>query len=81
MTLNELTLKDKKIFLRYLNLTRHELCVFSFENIYIWKPLFDIRWKVIQGRLCVFFKDNIGCFMYLPPLGVPVSAQHIDEVF
>ena len=81
MTLNELTLKDKKIFLRYLNLTRHELCVFSFENIYIWKPLFDIRWKVIQGRLCVFFKDNIGCFMYLPPLGVPVSAQLIEEVF
>lgn len=81
MALNELTLKDKKLFQRYLNLSRHELCVFSFENIYIWKPLFDIRWKLIQGRLCVFFQDKIGCFMYLPPLGEAVSLELIGEVF
>ena len=81
MTLNKLTLKDKKIFLPYLNLSRHELCVFSFENIYIWKSLFDIRWQIIRDRLCVFFNDKIGCFMYLPPLGGPVSPELTQEVF
>jgi len=81
MDLNKLTLKDKKIFTGYLRRLRHELCVFSFENIYIWKALFDISWTIIQGRLCVFFKDKTGCFMYLPPLGGPANPEIISGVF
>ena len=75
MTLNKLTLKDKKIFLPYLNLSRHELCVFSFENIYIWKSLFDIRWQFIGDNLCLFFQDKLGCFLYLAPLGKKINPE------
>lgn len=69
MKLSKISLKDKEIFLRYLNLTSHELSVYAFENIYIWSSLFDIQWAIIEDCLCIFFKDKIGCFLYLAPLG------------
>ncbi|MCK9572096.1 MAG: DUF2156 domain-containing protein [Candidatus Omnitrophica bacterium] len=81
MRLHKLSLADRSLFRRFLSACRHELCVFSFENIYIWQPLFDIRWQIIQGRLCVFFKDKIGIFLYLPPLGEPISLELSKSVF
>jgi len=81
MNPNKLSLKDKKIFAKYLSLARHQLSVYAFENIYIWKELFDIYWIRIQDNLCVFFKDKIGCFLYLPPLGEKIRAEPIEKVF
>jgi len=81
VTLNNLALKDQKLFNKYLYLTRHELAAFSFSNIYIWKPLFDIRWVLIRENLCVFFRDKIGCFMYLPPLGKKLSSPALKHAF
>ncbi|TAM42614.1 DUF2156 domain-containing protein [bacterium] len=81
MTLNNLALKDQKLFNKYLSLARHELAAFSFSNIYIWKPLFDIRWVLIRENLCVFFRDKIGCFMYLPPLGKAPSLPALNQAF
>jgi hypothetical protein len=69
MKLSKLSLKDKEIFLRYLNLTSHELSVYAFEDIYIWSSLFDIQWAIIEDCFCIFFKDKISCFLYLAPLG------------
>jgi len=43
--------------------------------------MFDIRWVLIQNSLCVFFKDSIGCFMYLPPLGKERKPAIIGKVF
>jgi hypothetical protein len=51
-----------------LALSIHELAAYSFANIYIWKALYDIEWVVIADSLCIFFRDPVGCFMYLPPL-------------
>ena len=79
--LNKISLKDKKLFERSLNLINHELSVYTFENIYIWKNLFDISWAVIGGSLCLFFQDKIGCFLYLPPLGASVNQQLLREAF
>lgn len=79
MRLKELTLKDKPLFRRFLNLTSHTLAVFAFENIYIWKALFKINWAVIDKNLCVFFRDRTGCFLYLPPLGRKASPYAIEE--
>jgi len=81
MRLNKLTLKDKKLFRQYLNLSRHGLSVYAFQNIYIWKRLFKIYWVLIENNLCVFFKDKIGCFMYLPPLTKRVNPLVIRECF
>ncbi|MBU1090420.1 MAG: DUF2156 domain-containing protein [Candidatus Omnitrophica bacterium] len=81
MRLDKLSLKDKKIFSQYLAFTRHELSTYSFENVYIWSGLFDIRWAVIQDSLCVFFKDSLGCFLYLPPLGKNNNKAAVEESF
>jgi len=81
MYLKPLNIHDQKIFRQFLDLSRHQLSVYAFENIYIWKALFDIRWLIIKDCLCIFFKDKIGCFLYLPPLGEHLKASVIDEVF
>jgi uncharacterized protein len=81
MKLNDLSAKDKVTFAKYLDLSGHDLSVYAFENIYIWKGLFDIKWQIINDSLCVFFKDNIGTFLYLAPLAKENSPAVIDEVF
>jgi len=75
--LKKLTLKDRTLFSRYLNLSGHELSVYSFENIFIWISLFDIRWQVVEGSLCVFFCDSVGCFLYFSPLGKIKSSKAV----
>jgi len=77
MKLKSISLKDKAIFNQYLKFSRHELAVYSFADIFIWKALFDISWAVIDGNLCVFFKDNFGTFLYLPPLGESFSPEAV----
>ncbi|PIQ88031.1 MAG: hypothetical protein COV73_00990 [Candidatus Omnitrophica bacterium CG11_big_fil_rev_8_21_14_0_20_43_6] len=81
MKLNKLSLSNQKLFNRYLNLLPHELAAFSFANIYIWKALYDINWAVIQDNLCIFFRDPLGCFMYLPPISGEVGPQVIEQAF
>jgi len=81
MKLNKLTLKDSGLFNKYLAFARHELASFSFANIYIWRAIFDIQWALVENNLCVFFRDNIGCFMYLPPLAKERRPQVIKEAF
>ena len=68
MKLNKLALRDQKLFNRYFDLIPPELAAFSFANIFIWQTLYTIEWAVIEQSLCVFFRDSVGCFMYLPPL-------------
>jgi len=81
MKLNKLGLRDKKIFNKYLAIREHELSVYTFENIYIWKKLYDIRWSCIEGELCVFFIDAIGCFLYLAPLGEMKNPDILKKAF
>jgi len=77
MKLKSISLKDKAIFDKYLKFFRHELAVYSFGDIFIWKDLFDISWALIDGNLCVFFKDSFGTFLYLPPLGKKFSPEAV----
>ncbi|MGB4520872.1 MAG: phosphatidylglycerol lysyltransferase domain-containing protein, partial [Candidatus Omnitrophota bacterium] len=81
MKLNNLSLKDKEIFNKYLVLDEHDLSVYAFANIYIWKGLFDIRWKIIEDSLCVFFSDRAGTFLYLEPLAKKMKPEVVGEVF
>lgn len=79
--LHRLTLRNKALFNRYLGLSRHELSVYTFENIYIWKGLFKIYWVIIRGSLCVFFQDQIGAFLYLQPLAKQSTPEVIAGIF
>jgi len=81
MKLNQLTLKDKNLFDRFLNVATHELSVYAFQNIYIWKGIFKIYWSLIEDCLCVFFKDKVGCFLYIPPQTKRLKSEVIQEVF
>lgn len=81
MQLSRLRIKDKKLFDKFLNISEHKLSVYKFESIYIWKNLYHIGWKIIEGSLCVFFRDKIGCFLYLPPLGPTTNADTVSQVF
>jgi uncharacterized protein len=76
-----LKLKDRAIFNRYLKLRQPELAVFSFVNIFIWRDFFDFSWEVIDGNLCLFAEDKIGCFLYLPPLGKRFSGKAVERCF
>jgi uncharacterized protein len=81
--LKEIKLRDKPLFDKFLRLAKEgrRLSVYAFANIYIWKKLYAIRWQVIDGCLCVFFQDKVGCFLYLPPLGRQISAKAVAEAF
>ncbi len=79
--LKKLNVKDKKVFDKYLGLNRHELSVYAWENIFIWRALYDIRWALLDGCLCVFFIDKIGCFQYLAPLGKNLNAGILRKSF
>ncbi|MDI6758251.1 MAG: phosphatidylglycerol lysyltransferase domain-containing protein [Candidatus Omnitrophota bacterium] len=81
MKFNKLSLKHKAIFAKYLALDYHELSPYSFENIYIWKGLFDIEWIEIEGNLCVFFKDKFSCFLYVSPLAKKIHQKAVRKVF
>lgn len=81
MGLKKLTIKDEKLFAKFLGLKRHGLSTYAFPNIYIWKALFDIRWLIIKDSLCVFFKDKIGGFLYLAPLSKEKNRATFKKAF
>jgi hypothetical protein len=78
---NKLSLGDKPLFDKFLKLRRHDLAVYSFADIFIWKGLFDIKWSLVRDNLCVFFRDKIGCFLYLPPLAKTIDPEVCLEAF
>jgi hypothetical protein len=78
---NKLKNQDIKIFNKFLSLKKHSLSNYAFVNILIWKDLFEILWKIIDNNLCLFFKDELATFMYLPPLGRKQSANLIEKCF
>ncbi|MCU0666332.1 MAG: phosphatidylglycerol lysyltransferase domain-containing protein [Candidatus Omnitrophica bacterium] len=81
MKLRKLSLKSREIFQAHLRNYKCNLAAYSFENIYIWKCLFDIRWAIIENNLCIFFKDSFGTFLYLPPLGKKPEALLTGGLF
>lgn len=81
MKLNSLSLNDQELFSQRLGSSRHELSTYNFNNIYIWKSLFEIKWSLIEENLCVFFQDKISCFLYLDPSGGKKSPVLIEKIF
>ncbi len=70
----------KELFDKYVGKNANSLSAFSFVNIYAWKDFFYFDFKVIDDALCVFAQNEIGCFLYLPPLG-SCSNKIICECF
>ncbi|MGA2775583.1 MAG: phosphatidylglycerol lysyltransferase domain-containing protein [Candidatus Omnitrophota bacterium] len=81
MSFKSIALKDRKVFDKFLKFNSCELSAYAFENIYIWKALFEIKWCIIEDNLCVVFKDNTGAFLYLSLLGQEKSKKAVEKVF
>lgn len=81
MQFNPLVLKDKTLFDRFLNAKGHEISTYAFANIFVWRGLFEISWVIMEKNLCIFFKDRMGLFLYLPPLGKRQSESLIKKCF
>ncbi|RKY32339.1 MAG: hypothetical protein DRP74_02820 [Candidatus Omnitrophota bacterium] len=81
MQFNKLEIEHREIFEDFLSFKRHDLSVYTFENIFIWKGIYEIFWAVIRESLCLFFSDDCGCFLYLSPLSKNQNPQVIKEVF
>jgi len=47
----------------------------------MWSWLYEIFCVRVKNRLCVFFKDALGCFLFLPPLGGEIDGRVIAECF
>ncbi len=71
----------KKIVERFLKKTPYTLSAFAFVNIFMWKDFFDFKFRTIDNMLCIFAKNEVGTFLYLPPLGPRLTAGVIDTCF
>ena len=80
-TKTEYLLKNKSLVESAVRQQRYLLSAYSFVNIFLWKDFFEFRLEVIEHALCVFAKNEMGCFMYLPPLGGNLSRAVIDRCF
>ncbi len=65
----------------FLKQSGESLAVYSFTNLFAWKDYFKFEFKIINDGLCVFAKNEIGCFMYWPPLGKRIIENTIDQCF
>lgn len=74
-------LEHRVLIEEFLRKRSHRLSAFSFVNIVAWKDFFDFSYTMIDGNLCIFAKNSIGCFLYLPPLGEAISSKALKECF
>lgn len=77
----EKLLEYKPLVEEYLRRSSNALSVFSFVNIFAWQDYFQFDFKILHDCLCVFAKNEIGSFLYLPPLGKTVTSDVINECF
>lgn len=79
--LRKLLPAHRRLFSSYLGCREHGISTYAFENIFLWAGLYDVSWMIVDDNLCVFFRDTLGCFMYLPPLGRRLSKRALACAF
>jgi len=74
--------KYKDVVEPYVNEASGGLSCFSFIQIFAWQDFFRFEFKVINDHLCVFAANEMGSFLYWPPLGrSPLDLGTVDECF
>ncbi len=74
-------LEKRKVFDRFLNQTKSDLSSYSFVNLFVWRDFFNFDFDIIDDHLCVFANNDLGSFLYLPPLGKSYSCEIIHRCF
>ena len=74
-------LRDKSRVEKFLVRERRQLSSYSFVNIFGWSDFFDFEFEEIHNRLCIYASHDVGCFLYLPPLGGPLEMRVVTRCF
>ncbi len=69
MQLQPLTLEDKIKLDGYLKEEGYSLSSYAFASIFAWASHFEVLKCQIGEKFCIFYRNQVGCFMALPPLG------------
>lgn len=81
MRLRRLALSDQAIVRRFLEAKAVELSAYCFPVLFSCRGLYEVLWGLDDGNLYIFFKDTIGCFLFLPPLGSAVTSAAVTKAF
>jgi len=81
MIMTQQLLNKKPVMDSFLQELPGRLASHSFTNVFAWRDFFTFELKVLDGCLCVFARNEMGCFLYLPPLGKHVTLRVIDTCF
>jgi hypothetical protein len=73
-------LEQKNVIQTYLQNRRSPLSIYHFANLFSWKEVYEFDTRLIDNCLCIFMRDEIGSFMYLPPIG-PIKSSVIKKCF
>lgn len=68
MQLKSLKIEDKKIFDDIVNLSRLNT-ESSFANLFIWSDVYNTKYTVIDGMLCVFYNGDSDVLKCIYPFG------------
>ncbi len=74
-------LDQKPLFDTYAKENPCGLSAFSFVNVFAWKEHFHFQFEIINNNLCIFAKNDLGMFLYLPPLGKQIQEKTIHACF
>lgn len=74
-------LEKKTLVEQFLAGRRSYLSSYAFSNIFLWSGFFDFSFEIIEDCLCIFARNELGCFLYLPPLGRTVPVKMIETCF
>jgi len=79
--MNSTLLEQKPIVDKLLKENPGYLSSSSFTSIFTWKDFFHFEFKFIDENLCIFAHDDMGCFLYLPPMGKSLKRDTIIKCF
>ncbi|MBU1995803.1 MAG: DUF2156 domain-containing protein [Candidatus Omnitrophica bacterium] len=73
--------EKREIIETYLRRQNGPLSSYSFVSIFAWSEFFKFDFELIDDCLCVFAENELGAFMFLPPLGENIGAPVIGKCF
>ncbi len=71
----------KPVFEQAMKEKQPDISAQSFAGIAAWSDFFSFEQRTIDGALCVFASDQIGTFLYMPPIAETCSPTAVEACF
>lgn len=72
-------LNQRETFEQYINFSRANLSSHHFSSLFSWKDFYDFQFEITDGCLYVTAKDDLGSYLYLPPLGKDLTDELVAD--